>query len=379
MGRRRKRRVAVVTGTRAEYGLLTSTMEAIRDSRRLELRLVATGMHLLRRFGATVRQIRADGWSVDAVVRMQRGDDTRLDQAQGLASGIRGIAGFLVETDADIVLVLGDRIEALAGALAGTTTGRLVAHVHGGDVAAGDFDDATRHAITKLSHVHLAATHDAARRIHRLGESRDRIHVVGAPGLDRLRAIAEGEHVTSDPSAALIVHHARGRKAVHEARVMRAILGAVTRRGLHATVVYPNTDRGHSGIVGAIQQARRDHRRSDLRVVRNLPRDAYLRQLIKSRVLIGNSSSGIIEAATAGTAVVNIGPRQKGRLRAGRCIVEADETAASINRALDRALRMRPRIGAKTAYGCGQAGSAIARVLETVDLSDAFRCKLICY
>ena len=168
---RRRRRVAVITGTRAEYGVLRSVMSTIADEPRLQLQTVVTGIHLLREFGHTVDTITRDGWRIDARVKMQEGSDEPLDQAVGLSRGVAGIARFLERARTDIVLVLGDRIEALAGALAAVTTGRVLAHIHGGDVAPGDFDDSQRHAITKLAHLHLAATRRSARRIIRMGRA----------------------------------------------------------------------------------------------------------------------------------------------------------------------------------------------------------------
>lgn len=374
---RRKKRIAVITGTRAEYGVLASTLGAIKASQRLELQLVVTGIHLLRQFGRTVDQVRADGWTIDAQVKMQSGDDSELDQSRGLGRGIERIAKYLIDADTDVVLVLGDRIEALAGALAGVTTGKIVAHVHGGDVAPGDFDDSLRHSITKLAHLHFAATRDAADRIRKLGESDDRIFVMGAPGLDRLRQILDKERIETASDRALIVHHACGRSSAIERRTMSAILASVKSVGLFAMVVYPNTDRGHSGIIEAIESAKK--RGQELDVARSLPRDQYLRELIRSRLLIGNSSSGIIEAATAGSAVVNIGPRQAGRLRGGRCIVDAGETRAEISAAIQKALKMRAKRGTSGPYGDGRSGAAIARILESVALSDALRRKVITY
>ncbi|RMF75966.1 MAG: UDP-N-acetylglucosamine 2-epimerase (hydrolyzing), partial [Planctomycetota bacterium] len=187
--RAKKRRIAVVTGTRAEYGLLRSVIAAIDAHPRLELQLVACGMHLLEPFGRTIDDIIADGWPIARAIRMQAGDDSFGDQAFGLARGVVGLAKLFEKSPPAIVVVLGDRIEAMAGALAGVTTGRLVAHIHGGDVAPGDFDESLRHAITKLANIHLAATKAAARRIARMGEPPESIHVVGAPGLDRIREI----------------------------------------------------------------------------------------------------------------------------------------------------------------------------------------------
>ncbi len=370
------RRIAVITGTRAEYGLLRSTMEAIRSRRGLQLQLVVTGIHLLQKFGHTVDQIVRDGWPIDARVRMHTGNDHPLDQAAGLGRGISGIARFLEQAETDVVLVLGDRIEAMAGALAAVTTGRLVAHIHGGDVAPGDLDEPLRHAITKLAHLHLAATRAARRRIIRMGEEPKRAHWVGAPGLDRLIELVRAyEGRPRRSGRAIIVQHACGRTPSHERRVMQAVLRAATDAGLALTIIYPNSDRGHTGIIGAIEKHKRrcDGRR--VQVVRSLDRDTYLGKLIEADVLIGNSSSGIIEAAGAGTAVVNVGLRQAGRERSGSSVIDAGEEFSSIRAALQTALRKRPIMGGRSVYGDGKAGRGIADLLAAMPLDDRFRRK----
>jgi len=346
-------------------------MEAIKNSRRSRLRLIVTGMHLLKKFGHTVDEIIADGWRIDARIKMQSGDDSPLDQANGLSRGVSAIASFLETDETDIIVVLGDRIEAMAGALAAVTTGRIVAHIHGGDIAPGDFDESLRHAITKLSHIHLAATQASARRIIRMGEDPRRVHCVGAPGLDRLVELTgKSTHERGRTVSALIVQHPCGRSVAYEHRVMNAILRAIDQTNLTATIVYPNSDRGHEGIISAIEAFKRRREGSAVHIARSLDRETYLHKLIDADVLIGNSSSGIIEAATAGTPVVNIGPRQRGRERAGRAIVEADESQASIVAALKKALRKRPIIGATTAYGDGCTGPRIAKILDTTPLHD---------
>ncbi|MCH7596877.1 MAG: UDP-N-acetylglucosamine 2-epimerase (hydrolyzing), partial [Planctomycetes bacterium] len=296
MTNRRKRsirRVAVITGTRAEYGLLRSTIEAVRRRKSLKLQLVATGMHLLKKFGHTVDQVRRDGWHVDARIKMQSGDDDPLDQAAGLARGVSGIAKFLEDARTDVVVVLGDRIEALAGALACVTTGRVLAHIHGGDVARGDFDEGLRHAITKLAHLHFAATRQARRRIVRMGEREANVHFVGAPGLDGLAELVRRSRKSRDSSGRLlIVQHPCGRSAVAEKRVMNALIRAVKNTGRPHTILYPNSDRGHSGIIEAIIAHRRRSANGMVRVEKHLPRDQYLRCLIDADALVGNSSSG---------------------------------------------------------------------------------------
>ncbi|MFQ5494668.1 MAG: UDP-N-acetylglucosamine 2-epimerase [Phycisphaerae bacterium] len=386
----------MVTGTRAEYGLLKSTMQAIQQRRDLTLQLVVTGMHLLPRFGRTVDAIAADGWTIDARIPMQSGSDDPLDQATGLGRGVGGLAEFYEKAGTDIVVVLGDRIEATAAALAAVTTGRLLAHIHGGDVAPGDIDDSLRNAITKLAHLHLPATRAAARRIVRMGEAPDRVHVVGAPGLDDLAALlnaapASREKETSPrrtvegrgggikpftgTGRALIVHHPVGRSPAVERRVMAALLSAVRAGGLARTILYPCSDRGHSGIVDAIEAHRRQSTNGSVRVVKSLERDQYLKSLIESDVLVGNSSSGIIEAPFAGTPSVNIGPRQHGRQRNGRAVIDADETRASILAAVRKAAGRRPRPAASDIYGDGNAGMRIAARLADIPRDARFRHK----
>lgn len=396
--RRRKRRVAVVTGTRAEYGLLKSTMQAVDAHPRLTLQTVVTGMHLLKEFGYTVQDIVRDGWTVAARVRMQQGTDDARDQAAGLARGVSGIARFLESAGTDLVVVLGDRIEAMAGALATVTTGRVLAHVHGGDVAPGDFDDSLRHAITKLAHVHLPATRDAARRIARLGEDPGRIHVVGAPGLDRLRELlgevechrvahrfsGGGHESPTKPSDAnhpytLIIYHAWGRPAATEARTMTTILRSARAAGLRRLIIYPNTDRGHRGVLRAIEQHARQSPPDDVQVRQSLPRDDYLRALINAAVLIGNSSSGIIEAPLAGTPSVNVGQRQAGRQPGGRAVIQVDETPTAIRAGLQAALRKRPTPGGRSVYGNGHAGECIASILADEPLTESFSRKVVTY
>ncbi len=378
--RRKRKRVAVITGTRAEYGLLRSTLEAIRDHPRLGLQLVVSGTHLLRKFGHTIDEIVADGWRVAARVPMQSGTDGAVDQAAGLSRGVAGMARYLEQAGTDIVVVLGDRIEAMAGALAAITTGRVLAHIHGGDVAPGDFDDSLRHAVTKLAHVHLTATRESARRVLRLGESPKHVHVVGAPGLDRLRGLmSEAGSRRRRSHVALVVQHAYGRPVAVEENVTSMILQAVTEVGLRRVIVYPNSDRGHRGVIRAIERHAREHAVDTVRVFRSLARDDYVRFLLGADVLIGNSSSGIIEAPFAGTPAVNVGQRQAGRQLGGPGVVHATESLSAIRAALRTGLRKRPRRSRRSVYGDGTAGQRIADILAGLRLSPGLLRKRIRY
>lgn len=355
-------RIAIVTGTRAEYGLLKTTIAALQETRGVELQVVATGMHLLREFGYTVRQIKSDGFEVTARIPMQRGDDSATDQAEGLGRGVAGMARFFARSGTNVAIVLGDRIEAMAGALAARATGVKLAHIHGGDVAPGDFDGPMRDAITQLADLHLTASTRATRRVISMGADKRRVVQVGAPGLDRLRELLRESHEAS-ARFALVVQHAYGRSQGEEERVMRVLLDEVARTGLRRVIVCPNSDRGHAGVSRAIASHARRCRGDDVEVHTSLPRDEFLRRLMGAAVLIGNSSTAFIEAPFAGTVSINVGARQEGREAGGPSVLHARETGPSIRDALQRGLRRRPKPGRSSVYGGGDAGGRIARAV----------------
>lgn len=398
----RRRRIAVVTGTRAEFGLLEPVLRAITDRPRLEARLIATGMHLLPKFGRTIDHIRASGWRVDAAVPMQSGRDNAHSEPLAFAKGVAGIAKALDRLDCEIVVVLGDRIEAFAGACAAALGRRVLAHIHGGDRGTGDVDDMLRNAITRLAHVHLVASEDAARRLRRMGEQAFRIHRVGAPGLDEIRRFRQKADETSAPSErqisplkrparrppatpgdadrpyALVVQHPIGRSRQREFETMRDVLAAVEANGLSGVVIYPNSDPGHEGIIRAIRQWIGGGR-PDWRIYRSLPRADYLALAMKAAVMVGNSSSGIIESASLGVNAVNVGDRQQGRLRCGSNVIDCPESPQAIRRAIREALaRSRPRSG-RSVYGDGRAGERIAAVLEGLIISPRLLQKSLAY
>lgn len=364
-----RRRIAIVTGTRAEYGLLRSTMQALQAHPSVELQVLATGMHLLQKFGNTVRQITADGFRVFARVPMQRGDDRPIDQAEGLGRGVEGIARAYQRGRAHIAVVLGDRIEAMAGALAAAATGVKLAHIHGGDVAPGDFDGRFRDAITQLADYHFTASARATRRVLRLRADAKRIWNVGAPGLDRIAELLREHHPKKPSGCALVAQHAYGRSAAVEERVMTHLLEAVRAAGLRRVIIHPNSDRGHRGILAAINRHVRQCEQADVELHRSLPRDQFLRLLIDADLLVGNSSCAFIEAPFAGTVAIDVGLRQHGREAGGPGLLHAAESRQSIRAALQRASRFRLRPGARTVYGDGRAGKRIAARLSRLALA----------
>ena len=389
------RRICVVTGTRAEYGLLRPVMRAIERTGGLGLQVLATGMHLARRFGHTVDEIAADGFKIDARVPMTPREDTNAAMAASVGTGLRGMARAFARLRPDIVLVLGDRVEAFAAATAAALSNIVVAHVHGGDRAQAGYDDYLRHAITKMAHLHFAATAASARRIARLGERRERIWTVGAPGLDEAVRSAQCEVRSAEAQDAiaatlrtahcalrtpflLVVQHPVSTRASAGAGEMRETLAAVRASGLPALVVYPNSDAGGRAMIDVIERARRPN----LIAVPSLPRDEYLALLRRAAALVGNSSSGIIEAPSFRTPVVNVGDRQAGRERAAN-VIDVRPTRAEVLRGIETALHdaaFRRRLArCRNPYGDGHAGVRIARVLTRVPLDERLRMKSITF
>jgi GDP/UDP-N,N'-diacetylbacillosamine 2-epimerase (hydrolysing) len=372
-----RRSVCVVTGTRADYGALRPVMHAIRGQRGLNLQVAVTGMHLLKAFGMTARIVEQDCPGRTFRVRMQATLDSPAEQAEGLGRGITGMAQAFQSHGTEVVVVLGDRIEALAGALAGSLSGLAVVHIHGGELATGQQDDAIRHAISKIAHLHLVATTEAAARLTRMGEAKSRIHRVGAPALDTLYQMkvpppAWIEDLLGMPAPdgfAIVAQHPVSPDANIEKRHMCQTLRAVADAGLPALVIWPNSDPGHSGILDAIASPPAG---LAARVVRSLPHEDFLRALLAARLLVGNSSAGIIEAPAAGTPSVNIGPRQAGRLQDRTTTINCHHTRPAIAAAIQRALRIKGRLHPHrpTPYGDGGAARRIARAIATLRIDD---------
>lgn len=373
-----RRRVVVVTGSRADYGLLRPVMRAVTCRPELELITIVAGAHLL---GAspTAEEV-AREFPIAARVRMQRCESpTRCQEADALGRGIRGMAKWFGRLDPDWVVVLGDRIEALAAAAAGSVGGWAVAHLHGGDRAEGIADEAIRHAVTRLAHLHLAATEASGRRLVAMGEVGEFVRVVGSPAIDDLGAMEPMEASEYDALGrpeVVVVMHPIGRDAADEARAMHAVLDALD--GERVVALYPNNDPGRAGIVTALCERARNGMGSSggglLQVVGHLPRARFvglLKRLAaqegsRGGVMVGNSSGGLIEAAALRLPVVDIGPRQAGRERPGNVVHVEHEQADAIRAALEAARRLE-RGGLGHPYGDGRAGERVAAALVEVD------------
>lgn len=395
---RRRRTVCFVTGTRAEFGLMRSTLTAMAAHPELELQIIATGMHLDPSRGKSIDEIVAAGFKVHCIVPWgAEGDGSQTYAAVQTGRAITEMARGFEEIGTQIVLVVGDRVEAFAAAAAGHIAGRVVAHVHGGDRALGVVDDSLRHAITKLAHVHFPATRKSAGRIRKLGEDAWRIHRVGSPGLDGIKAqaAASSQLLERFPHLhryryALLALHPETADAGVEGRKARTILAAMRDTGFDAIVViYPNNDPGSAGIAGTWEAEAREHRprsattgssaRTDIEFCRDLPRSSFLALLRDAALLVGNSSAGIIEAASFGTPVIDVGRRQEGRERS-RNVIHVVYRRETIQNALIRIWNDgRPqRSGAMNVYGGGGAAHRIADALARLDVKQ-FGRKLIAF
>lgn len=367
-------RIAVVTGSRAEFGLLVPIMRAIEAHASLQLLVIAAGSHLISP-ALTFREVKKSFPIADTIPMQIAGRTGRAADVQALAAGIARFGRSFESHQPHCIVVLGDRIEAFAAASAAAIAGVPIAHIHGGDRAEGIADEAMRHAITKLAHLHFAATRASADRIIRMGERADRVFASGSPAVDGLSGVPELSDARWEQLGSpriLLLHHPIGRHAEAEEAAASLIIdecsAAVGRDRL--LILSPNHDPGRDGILRAIAEAKRSS--PPARHLEHLPRAEFiglLKRLARtSGLLVGNSSAGLIEAAVTNTRVVNIGPRQHGRERALN-VRDADESSSSIQAAIRASLADPAPLAAPHPYGDGNTGPAIAHTLASLNLS----------
>lgn len=375
------RRICYLTGTRADFGLMQSTLQAINASAGLALDVVVTGMHLSERFGLTVREIEAAGLNVTARIPVDTDHSSGAVMARNLAKTLEGCVTAFEQLRPDMVLLLGDRGEMLAGALAAIHLNIPVAHIHGGE-RSGTVDEPVRHAISKLAHFHFVATQGAHERLIRMGERADHVFVTGAPGLDGLNelatidrvALCNGVDFDPDRGIALFVYHPVLQEADKAADQAQALLEACLAQGLQVMAMMPNSDAG-SEAVCTVLESYQNH--PQVRGLTHLPRPEFVSWMAACDVMVGNSSSGIIEAANFGTPVLNVGVRQNLRERNVN-VTDIAETGDGLGDALGKALRQR-RFPSQNVYGDGQAGQQIVTLLATLDISSSVLLKANAY
>ena len=380
------RKIVVVTGTRAEYGILYPVLKAVEAEPELRLSLVVTGMHLSHEFGYTVREIERDGFKIDAKVDMLLSSDTPGAMAKSVGVGIIGMAQTWEQLKPDIILVLGDRVEPLAATVAGAYMNIPMAHIHGGDVC-GNIDDPARHAITKFAHIHFPATRKSAERLIKMGEDEWRVHVVGSPALDVIlnetllppEALAKQFGLDSSQPLILLVQHSVTTQIDEAPKQMRETLEAIVEVGRPTVLLYPNSDAGGRKMIQVIKEF---EKYPFIKTFKSLPRREYLSLMKVASVMVGNSSSGIVEAPSFGLPVLNIGIRQQGRER-GRNIIDVEHNMSEIVKAIERALTDNGFLAEvkkyENPYGDGKASLRIAEVLKKVEITPQLLQKKITY
>jgi UDP-N-acetylglucosamine 2-epimerase (non-hydrolysing) len=373
------RRIAVLTGTRAEYGLLLWTLKAIAADPALELRLMVTGTHLEPLFGETVRAIEADGFAVADRIPLAISGDTPEEVAGAMSRCLAGVTAALRRGPPDVLLLTGDRYEMLAAAAAAALCRVPVAHAHGGELTEGATDDGFRHAVTKLAHLHFASCNEYRRRIIQMGEDPDRVFNVGALGIDAIRRMPlatrdEIEQAIDLPLGRgffLVTYHPLTLASDAGLGGLEAMLAALDAFPQHAVVITGvNADVGHDAVARRLSNFAAGQPRR-IRMVASLGQRRYLGAMRECLAVVGNSSSGIIEAPAMKVPSVNIGDRQKGRLRADS-VIDCAENAAAIQVALGRALSSDFRAATRAVrspYGEGGAAERIAAVLRDYPLA----------
>lgn len=370
------RKIAVLTGTRAEYGLLRGILRNIESSSKLELHLIVIGMHLSEEFGYTIREIEKDGFKIAAKINTLNKGDTGTEMAEYIGKSVIEIAKSLNKIKPDVLLILGDRSEALAGAIAASCMNILIAHIHGGEIS-GSVDESFRHAITKLAHLHFVATKKSMERIIAMGEEPSRIFVVGAPGLDDIsmemvddRIVTEKYGLNLNEPKILLVQHSVVTEAKEAEKQIKETLDAIVDLGFKTIIVYPNADAGGRRMIKIIERYVRKY--EFLKAFKNIPRGEYLTLMRIVDVMVGNSSSGIIEAPHFKLPVVNIGTRQKGRERAEN-VIDVGYNKEEIKRAIKKAIfdkKFREKIKkCKNPYYKEESSREIIKILEEIEIT----------
>jgi GDP/UDP-N,N'-diacetylbacillosamine 2-epimerase (hydrolysing) len=378
------RKICVVTGSRAEYGLLQWIMRHLQDDPGVQLQVLATGMHLSPEYGNTWQAIAADGFTIDRKVEMLLSSDTPQAMAKSTGIGLMGMADALHDLAPDLLLVLGDRFEILAAATAAALMRIPVAHIHGGEATEGAIDDSLRHAITKLSHLHFTSTETYRQRVIQMGEQPSHVFCFGAPGID---SIASLQLLTKDQLEESIAFKLGGRfllvtfhpvtlgtapSSVEMAELLAALSDMP--EDVRFLITLPNADAGGRALAAQIREFTNHHADRAIAFT-SLGQLRYLSAMKHCLAVVGNSSSGIIEAPSLGVGVVNIGDRQKGRVQADS-VINCEPNHAAILTALEKAIS--PEFQ-KTAgqvvnpYGTAGASEKIAKVAATVPLAELAR------
>ena len=371
------KKVAVFTGTRAEYGLLYWLLKDIQSDSDLSLQLLVTGMHLSPEFGCTYTQIEKDGFTIDEKIEILLSSDSAVGVAKSMGLGVLGFADALDRLKPDCLVILGDRFEALAAAQTAMILKIPIVHLHGGEITEGAYDDAIRHAISKLSYLHATSTEEYRTRVIQLGENPQRVKNVGAIGLDHLirtemmtvSQISDSLNFTLTKPYFLVTYHPVTLADEDPCTSFQALLDSLDCFPDHQVIItYPNADDGGRKIIPMLEiYAQNNPER--VFAIPSLGQQRYLSVVKHADAVIGNSSSGVIEVPSFEVPTVNIGMRQKGRLAAKsvlNCEPNKDSITNSIQCAVDRAYKKSDE-KIVNPYGSGDASSQVIEMIKSLD------------
>jgi UDP-hydrolysing UDP-N-acetyl-D-glucosamine 2-epimerase len=365
-------RVGVVTVGRSDYGIYFPVLRLLQNDKEIELKLIVAAGHLDPKYGNTFQEIEQDGFPIAARVPMKMLGDSREDVAMAIGVGVQEFASAYHHIQPDVVLLLGDRYEMMAAAIAALPLRIPIAHIHGGELTYGAIDDAIRHAITKLSHIHFAATTEYARRIRQMGEETWRVYVTGSPAIDSIRSfepIARAElerEFGLDLSQTLLITYHPVTLEENDRDSLSNLLQAVSESGNPLLFTYPNADSHNTEIIQRVKEFVGE--RPNAKFVTNLGHRKYHSMQRYVAAMVGNSSSGIIEAATFCLPVVNIGTRQEGRIR-GAHVIDVDNSKEAILKGIATVVSADFRkslVGIENPYGNGRSAERIVSLLKSM-------------
>lgn len=372
------RKICVITGTRADYGLLRWVMQGIKDDPELTLQVVATGMHLSPEFGLTYQAIENDGFCIDRKLEMLVSSDSTVGIAKSMGLGLIGFADALSELRPNLLVVLGDRFEIFSAVSAALVARIPVAHFHGGETTEGAFDEALRHSITKMSHLHFVATEEYRQRVIQLGEQPERVFLVGGLGIDNIQRLELLDRAALEasldfklgPKNLLITFHPVTLESATAAKQMEELLAALSALpDTHLVFTMPNADTDGRLLIKMVEQFVAQH--ANARAYSSLGQLRYLSCIAHVDGVIGNSSSGLLEAPSFKKGTINIGDRQRGRAQAAsviNCQPDRRSIAAALDKLYSQAFQASLR-QVSNPYGEGGASEKVVSELKKQDLN----------
>jgi GDP/UDP-N,N'-diacetylbacillosamine 2-epimerase (hydrolysing) len=377
------RKICVVTGTRAEYGLLRWVMEGICQKPELKLQIVATGMHLSPEFGLTYREIEKDGFHIDRKLEMLLSSDTPVGLAKSMGLGLIGFGEVFQELQPDLILMLGDRYEIFSAASAAMVARIPIVHLHGGESSEGAFDEAIRHSVTKMSHLHFVATETYRKRVVRLGENPDRVFNVGAMAIDNFRKLKLLSRKSLETELnfklgkrnLLVTFHPVTLERETSGRQLEQLLKALDGlQDTHIIFTGPNADTDGRNILELIKGYVSKNKEKSL-FVTSLGTLKYLSAMKYMDGVVGNSSSGLIEAPSLQVGTINIGDRQRGRIRA-ESVIDCEPNIRSLNKAFQILYSkgfQEKLVKVVNPYGTGGSAKKIVNLLKSADLKNILK------